>query len=428
MSLQKALGRWIVATVVLLLPTFMLAEPTDAAKSTAQTLFVDLQPLVFQVRVIDIGSGDKYSLGSGFQISPQGHVATNFHVISAFAHEPDKYRLELVTSTGAIESALLRNIDVVHDLAILKADGLTPQFLSLASKPLEKGRRIYSVGNPFDLGMTIIEGTYNGLVKRSRYQKILFSGSLNSGMSGGPTVSATGEVVGINVSKAGEQISFLVPASHLQILMGLLPATEKAINFKHEILKALYKDQDDFFTALLAKPFAIKSLGELSIPGDIDESLRCWGHSDDTEDALYDATHQHCRSDDDIYISDNLVVGDFTYDAEWISSTGLNPLQFYTFFFVRFTHSELIGVALEKDITQYKCNTDFVAIGNHTWKASVCFRAYKEFAELYDALFLMALVESKDKGAIVKSGVSAISKENALALFKAIMESVQWNR
>jgi len=60
MSLQKALGRWIVATVVFLLPTFMLAEPTDDAESTAQTLFVDLHPLVFQLRVIDIGSGSYY--------------------------------------------------------------------------------------------------------------------------------------------------------------------------------------------------------------------------------------------------------------------------------------------------------------------------------------------------------------------------------
>ena len=55
------------------------------------------------------------------------------------------------------------------------------------------------MGNPHDLGMTIIEGTYNGLIQTSRFQKILFSGSLNSGMSGGPAMDDKGRVIGVGV-------------------------------------------------------------------------------------------------------------------------------------------------------------------------------------------------------------------------------------
>ena len=51
---------------------------------------------------------------------------------------------------------------------------------------LPKGERIYAMGNPLDLGFTIVEGTYNGLVDKSYDERIHFSGAINPGMSGGP--------------------------------------------------------------------------------------------------------------------------------------------------------------------------------------------------------------------------------------------------
>ena len=55
------------------------------------------------------------------------------------------------------------------------------------------------MGNPHDLGMSIVEGTYNGLLEKSLYRKIHFSGALNGGMSGGPALSrSSGKLVGLN--------------------------------------------------------------------------------------------------------------------------------------------------------------------------------------------------------------------------------------
>src|SRR5262249_59386101 len=89
-----------------------------------------------------------------------------------------------------------------------------------------KGERLYSMGNPLDLGFTIVEGTYNGLVDRSYNERIHFSGAINPGMSGGPTVTADGHAVGINVSKqlGGELVSFLVPARFAATLLASAPA------------------------------------------------------------------------------------------------------------------------------------------------------------------------------------------------------------
>ena len=59
---------------------------------TASSLFDEMDELVYQVRVIDIASDDKTAIGSGFQADSFGNIATNFHVISLAAHEPEKYR------------------------------------------------------------------------------------------------------------------------------------------------------------------------------------------------------------------------------------------------------------------------------------------------------------------------------------------------
>ena len=86
---------------------------------------------------------------------------------------------------------------------------------------LSKGERLYSMGNPLDLGFTIIEGTYNGLVDRTYNDRVHFSGALNPGMSGGPTVTAEGQVVGVNVAtrRGGQLLSFLVPARYAAALL-----------------------------------------------------------------------------------------------------------------------------------------------------------------------------------------------------------------
>ena len=183
--------------------------------NTASEIFQRQRLQVYQVQVIDRASGDTFSFGSGFQISADGHVATNFHVIASYLHQPEKYRMQLLKQDESTVDLKLLDIDVVHDLAIVFSSELGSDFMQLSSDKLANGDRLYSMGNPHNLGMTIIEGTYNGFVKHLRHQRILFSGSLNPGMSGGPAFNAKGEVIGINVAKGSEQISFLVPVNNL---------------------------------------------------------------------------------------------------------------------------------------------------------------------------------------------------------------------
>ena len=113
----------------------------------------------------------------------------------------------------------LLDIDVVNDLALLRSRDLDLAPLEVRSEAPAQGETIYSLGNPHDIGFTVIPGTYNGLEAGSYYEHIHFSGSVNAGMSGGPVIDRRGGVVGVNVSSAGNQLSFLVPAQALSALI-----------------------------------------------------------------------------------------------------------------------------------------------------------------------------------------------------------------
>ncbi len=407
---------------------FIFCVSNASAQGTASTLFTKLKDKVYQIRVIDKASGNKSSIGSGFQISADGYLATNFHVVSDTIHEPEKYRLEYVFHNGAVGNAELTGIDVIHDLAIIKIEPPTENSFSFNLKPLAKGDRIYSMGNPHDLGMTIIEGNYNGLIDTSRYHKILFSGSLNAGMSGGPAFDGDGNVIGINVSKGSEQLSFLVPVVELDRLLKNTIASGKPEIFEKEIERLLLKDQAIFFDELLKTDWEMNSLAELNLPGKISPSLKCWGHTDDKYDSRFKAVHKHCQSQDQLYIHSNFYTGALTYDYEWIYTTELNRFQFYHYLEERFKHSYLNNVSSKEDVSNYECKTDFIHISQHSWRASTCIRAYHKYDDLYDAILLLASVDLNDKAIIIKTSATGISKKNIHLLFKKFMDSIEWEQ
>lgn len=402
-----------------------LIASASVANDRASELFANLSASVFQVRVIDVASGDKSSIGSGFQVGAEGYVVTNFHVIASRVHEPTKHRLEIVRDDGTTIAAELVTIDVVRDLAILQADTGTPATFQLRPHPPALGERVYSMGNPQDLGMTIIEGNYNGPVKLSRFQKLLFSGSLNPGMSGGPAIDREGAVIGVNVSKGGEQLSFLVPASEVERLLQRAQAGPSTTSFDLAIREALYADQDSYFKKLLAQDWPAERFGEISLPQKISPWLKCWGHTVDDEKLRYESFHQHCRSEDDIYIRPGLALGALGYDYEWMTSGELNRWQFYEAVESRFAHRGQFSAYQERDVTEYECHTGFVTLAALSWKASTCFRAYKAYAGLVDVLLLLASVSHSDRVAIVKFGASGVSEKNALAVVDRMLRSVR---
>ena len=197
-------------------PPPLLAAQQDTPFSV-KALFSSYKPSIYQVRTINTATGQKTSIGSGFVIGDGKMIATNYHVI-ADAVNKEKHDIEYISTDDREGKLRLLAVDVVHDLAIVAADHELGKAFKLGGIP-EQGEALYALGNPGDLGFIIVDGINNGILQKSARSRILFSGAINSGMSGGPTVNKSGEVIGINVESQGNDIGFLVPASHLADLL-----------------------------------------------------------------------------------------------------------------------------------------------------------------------------------------------------------------
>jgi serine protease Do len=270
------------ALAPVLIAASMAGGPGRAAESSsaAQDIYASAPPRLLQIRSLVAGAGRQASIGSGFLVSADGLAVTNYHVVSQAVLEPQNYRLEYSAADGSHGDLRVLGVDLPNDLAVVRLDKHDAPFFSFdpaaISGNLAKGERLYSMGNPLDLGFTIMEGTYNGLVERSYTDQILFAAALNPGMSGGPTVTARGSVVGVNVAtrRGGQLISFLVPARFAAALVERVRDHEPPSDLRAEVARQLTASRTDLYKAFAEKGFRSDMIGltgrrERARPGSI---------------------------------------------------------------------------------------------------------------------------------------------------------------
>jgi len=156
------------------------------------------------------------SLGSGFIITEDGQIITNYHVIEG--HENS---IDVITYGKDIISAELIGADKARDLALLKVEG-NYDYLELAnSDNLQVGKKVIAIGNPLGLSFTVTEGIISALNRagpNDLREYIQTDVSLNPGNSGGPLIDTTGKVIGINNFKIGdaEALGFALESNSIQ--------------------------------------------------------------------------------------------------------------------------------------------------------------------------------------------------------------------
>ena len=311
----------------------------------------------------------------------------------------------------------------------MKTDRLERTGLGLALLGPPKGTRLWSLGYPFDIGLTIVEGTYNGPLEKSLYEKLHFTGSINPGMSGGPTLDSEGAVVGVNVSTAGNQVSFLVPVQFVTELLGNTgaePATEEALN--SQVATQLIGNQERIVNQLLEAPIPLTRLNGYSVPAGLAAYVNCWGNSEEDEENDLALVYYRCQTNDDIYLSGSLNTGIIRYQHDLVSTGSLGAMRFYRQLEKRSHYPRLRLDGDERSVTNYQCRSKFVDHDGLPLKLAFCVRGYLKLDGLFDAfLSVTSLVDDREalQSTLVLAG---FSWENLKRFSARFLEAYAWQK
>jgi|SRR5687768_3057993 hypothetical protein len=421
-----------IAAALFLLAAFSPRDLLEAQVmgATTQEIFKQFSEHVVKIEVVETGSAAKASIGTGFYASGGGHIVTNYHVVSKLIHTPDRYRIEVTDLSGQPTQATVLGVDVVYDLAVLRTNRRPKGYLTLESKAVEQGTRLYSLGHPRDLGLTIVEGTYNGLLKHTLYPKVHFTGSLNPGMSGGPALTQGGRVVGVNVATEGEQISYLVPAERVFALLERTAKTQdpSANSFLAEVGKQIHANQARYLADLFSAKTPSVTLGPYSLPTKPTEFFRCWADALRRKEIPYVAITHDCSTDDYLFVSSEQSSGIVRFYHQLLSTEQLNPAQFYTLYSGQFQAGNTAVFGNEEEVTRFRCQTRNVQTRTGKLKAVLCARQYVKLPGLYDAAFRVATLGARNVGLVTTLSLSGASFENIQLLTRRYTENIKWHR
>jgi serine protease Do len=418
----------LLATILAPTGAAQVAGP-DAADGSA-AIFGRYAARVVKIEVVERGSGAKASLGTGFFATAAGHLVTNYHVIAEVVHDPARYRARWLDQAGAGREARVVAIDVVSDLAVLATGSPAPAHFTLEPVALPHGSRLYSLGHPQDLGLSIVEGTYNGLLEHALYPKIHFTGPLNSGMSGGPALTARGQVVGVNVSTGGNSVSFLVPADRARALVArarTAPAGAEA-DLLDEAGAQLLEHQDRFLARLFGADAESVRLGPFAVPTRPAPFFRCWGDADRQAGALYDRVVHRCSTDDYVYLAADQSSGVVTLEHEFLSSERLHPARFYALYQTAFRFGGNGDFGEGGDVTARRCRAANLRQDGMTVRTVFCVTGYVDFPGLYDATLRAAVLGARDVGLVTTLSLAGVSFANAERLAREFLGRIRWAR
>ena len=159
-------------------------------------------------------NGKRFSLGSGFFISNDGKIATNYHVIQG------AYSLKAVlyydNSTHNVTTVLGYNS--ARDVAVIQINLTNTSHLELSTDEVKTGDTVYTLGSPMGIDNIFSSGIVSNPSKKvSGNECIAFTAPISSGNSGGPLLNNKGQVIGINTMTVtdSQSLNFAVMAKQI---------------------------------------------------------------------------------------------------------------------------------------------------------------------------------------------------------------------
>ena len=167
-------------------------------------------------------NGKPIAQGSGFLVSKDGVIVTNYHVIS----EGSSAIVKFPDGAFYVVDGVLA-FDKARDIAIIKTHGENFQTLILGnSDQIQIGEDVVAIGNPLSLESTVSNGIVSGIraVEAEGGKYLQITAPISPGSSGGPLFNMAGEVIGITTMylKGGENLNFAIPINDAKLLLLLL--------------------------------------------------------------------------------------------------------------------------------------------------------------------------------------------------------------
>lgn len=411
-----------------------LFAPDTVPSQEAASIFEQHVPAVAKLEVVEPFSQAPRAVGTAFFVDGYGDgmLLTNYHVVSPVILDEDK-RLRLVLHGGlTTEDVTILSVDAAHDIAVLRTSAPAPRRLSLQlGAPPPLGTRLFSIGHPADLATSVVEGTYNGRVGHSVSPRYHFTGSVNPGMSGGPALTAGGEVAGINVSTAGNQLSFVIPAVLADAL--LIEAdhyrTGTADELGHRLARRLEIFQRNFFRAYLGGELPGIPLGRVEIPVGPEASFDCGAEPYRAEGQRYEQVIYRCTTFDQLQWPDGTTTPFISIENIYIESDELNRFQFFSLYSDLFNFVGLWQVPENEETADWECHRANVAAAERgVSRIAFCARAHEKLVGLYDAFIRTALLGGDFAAGVVGTfRMNGVTFDNAMRLAQQVVEGYAWN-
>ncbi len=191
-------------------------SPDALQQASAKEIYSKTRDAIVEIIAYD-KAGRSMAIGSGFFISEDGYIVTNYHVIrGACSLAVIKY-----ASTGAVTSVKISAYDANQDVAILKIETSGEKYLEFSTEAVKTGDTVYAIGSTLGLTDTFTMGIISN---PNRYVAgkycLQFTAPISGGNSGGPLLNSEGKVIGVVTLTAvsGQNINFAIRASTVEAL------------------------------------------------------------------------------------------------------------------------------------------------------------------------------------------------------------------
>lgn len=409
--------------------TVLLALPARGADDRAhEAVFERFKDSLVTVEVRPLAGETKSVLGSGYAVAPD-RIVTNYHVVGSYILHPDRYALQVKNGRGTFP-AKLAAFDLVNDLALLEAP-VHAAPLRLAPQTGRPGAPIIAFGNPEGLGLSLIEGVFNGFAEKGFIDRMLLSMPLNSGMSGGPILSAGNEVVGTNVAVSwrSNSLSFGVPVAAVHALLQAAPGatTEDALSadVNRQLATLDRRAFDRAVKPLLAGKPPLVTVGGALAPRP-PEAFECWNQTQQEGREEIRKTSFSCNLQFTPSLEEVGEVASIEILVEHFASRSSS----YGFYGGLTKHApQHVGVEARPPgngvLSPPVCNADRVRTDFLVWKVNACSYAYVRHPGMGYFALTATSVSRPREAAYLALHARGVSAETFLALTRAYLSGTR---